>query len=41
MNATLTMTVLLVVLATLMTAALFMLYQNPLMEIYLANWAPC
>lgn len=28
-------------LAVLFTAALFMLYQNPMMEIYLADWALC
>lgn len=32
---------LVIMMAALITAALFMLYQNPLMEIYLADWALC
>jgi hypothetical protein len=29
------------VLAVMLAAALFMLYQHPLMEIYLDDWALC
>lgn len=32
---------LVIMIAALITAALFMLYQNSLMEIYLADWALC
>jgi hypothetical protein len=34
-------TLILIAMAAVLVAALFTLYQNPLMEIYLADWALC